>query len=742
MRFIRGTSLSRLLPLSCALSLLCSNSASAQGPQYEVIHAFQSAPGDARAPLLASGGKLYGLTGIGGAHGVGAVFTAQPTAGGGLDVSFLHEFDRSQGGASFAGLIEGGDGAFYGTTPAHAAHGLGSIFRITPAGAFSVLHAFSGPDGARPQASLVYASDGNFYGTTLSGGANDRGTVFRLSPAGTLTTLHSFSGDSGAPRTSLVQAGDGALYGTTNWFEGTTASRFSVFRIALDGTFATVHEFGSLESPAGPLTLGPDGDLYGVYTFIFAWPNFFKITTSGEFSVIRQSPGGIEGSPEQRLIVASDGNFYGTSPHGGEHGRGSAFKLTPGGEFSIIHHFTEAEGAAHSGLTVLDGVFFGVTANGGVANHGAVFQMTGAGSTTLMYEFGGNDGETPTHAPTLLANGTLFGTTLRGGARAVGTIYRITAGGQFSTLHSFSEVDGSLPYGRLTLADDGYLYGTTIGGGCHGRGTIFRVEPLSGTFSMVHCFAPTEGRVPFASLLQASDGKLYGTTASGGTFDQGTMFSFSLSGVLTIIHSFGSSFPYIGQYQHPMGPVVESADGNFYGTTFGLWGGSIFRMTPDGLVSTVTATPPTFSCCPLDLVAGLHFASDLTDTPSGDLYAVGYRSDGFGVLLKASRTWIWVPPILTPTPIAVPPGPVGSPPMQAADGYFYGVTSEHPGGTGSIYRIDLNGDGAVTTLKVLSESEGSAPLGRMVQGPDGRLYGTTPSGGAGGRGVVFSFRPE
>jgi uncharacterized repeat protein (TIGR03803 family) len=134
----------------------------------------------------------------------------------------LHSFSGSPGeGANpVAGLVQGGDGDFYGTTGLGGEHYLGTIFKITSAGSLTTLHSFSGAsgDGAAPLAGLVQGSDGNFYGATALGGAHYLGTIFKISPSGSLITLHSFSGSPGEgadPVSAVVQASDGDFYGAT-----------------------------------------------------------------------------------------------------------------------------------------------------------------------------------------------------------------------------------------------------------------------------------------------------------------------------------------------------------------------------------------------------------------------------------------------------------------------------------------------------------------------------------------------
>lgn len=143
-----------------------------------------------------------------------------------------------------AGLIQATDGNFYGTTSAGGYDLAGTIFRITPGGTLTTLYFFSGTAGVGPHAGLIQASDGNLYGTA-GGGAYGGGTVFQMTPSGTVTTLYSFCPQAGCadgtePFGGLIQASDGALYGTTAagganlcTFAGFTGSCGTVFKLTL-----------------------------------------------------------------------------------------------------------------------------------------------------------------------------------------------------------------------------------------------------------------------------------------------------------------------------------------------------------------------------------------------------------------------------------------------------------------------------------------------------------------------------
>ncbi len=191
-------------------------------------------------------GNFYGTTYQGGTNGVGSVFRMTPA---GVYTNF-HTFGSSpfDGRQPFAALVQGSDSNFYGTTYYGGTNGVGTVFRITPAGAYSILYSFDGfpNDGAQPEAALIHAGDGNFYGTTIAGGTNGLGTVFRFNPASGETNLYTFGGsptDGVEPNAALVQGSDGNLYGTT--YGGGSNSVGTVFRISLGGNYTSLYSFGS-----------------------------------------------------------------------------------------------------------------------------------------------------------------------------------------------------------------------------------------------------------------------------------------------------------------------------------------------------------------------------------------------------------------------------------------------------------------------------------------------------------------
>ena len=158
---------------------------------------------------------------------------------------------------------------------------------------------------------------------------------------------------------------------------------------------------------------------------------------------------------------------------------------------------------------------------------GTIFEITPAGQLTPLYSFGFSDGAFPYAGLIQATNGNFYGTTSAGGTNGQGTVFGITQSGQLTTLYNFCSqsncADGSLPYAGLIQASDGNLYGTTQDGGASGYGTTFGIT-LDGQLSTLHSFDLTDGAYPDGGLLELN-GDLYGTPYFGGTRLDGTVFS-------------------------------------------------------------------------------------------------------------------------------------------------------------------------------------------------------------------------
>ena len=368
----------------------------------------------------------------------------------------------------------------------------------------------------------------------------------------------------------------------------------------------------------------------------------------------------------------------------------------------------------------------------GVILSGAI--AISAQTLTTLYSFHGSDGSNPYAGLMQANNGNLYGTTSAGGANSDGTVFEITTSGTLTTLHNFNgfnPTDGSQPYGGLIQATDGNLYGTTNRGGSHNVGIVYRIT-TSGTMRALHDldYQP-DGALPYAALVQATNGAFYGTASDGGG-SEGTVFEVTSFGQFIPIYQFG------GDGGSPVAGLVQASNGNFYGAA-SFYGqylcGTLFEVTPSGGFTLLHTFDGHDGCYP---------QATLVQGTDGNLYGVA-SAGGAGNGYNAG-TFFNITPSGTFTLLHVFDRTDGTSPtgalIQAADGSFYGTTQY--GGTyneGTIFKVTPTG--TVTTLYSFCPqthcNDGANPYAGLILGSDGVFYGTTYNGGGGNHGTVFSL---
>lgn len=289
-----------------------------------VVHTFQSSgprggfPNGAYpvvALLQGPDSALYGVTLEGGAHNFGVFYRLTRTGA----YQVLYNFCSVSGCPDGPGPVTlASDGNFYGA-------GSSTIFRMTPQGVWSVLHALD-PTTEGTASTLMQASDGNFYGTgALSG---DHATIFRVTPAGQFTILQEFSYPVQLT-CRLIQASDGNLYGATNG----SGPGGGIFRMDLAGNLQFIHEMTDNEgfSPV-QLLQASDGNIWGLSDYRDG--SFFAITLDGVSITSAPFTCGTTGCTPQGMIEGRDGNFYGSAMNGGfmpgKNPIGTVFKIAAG----------------------------------------------------------------------------------------------------------------------------------------------------------------------------------------------------------------------------------------------------------------------------------------------------------------------------------------------------------------------------------------------------------------------------
>ncbi len=699
-----------------------------------VLQSFKGADGEAPYGSLvqASNGDFYGTTLSGGANDLaGTLFKITPSGA----FTTLFSFATTNGSPA-AGLTLDMEGNFYGTTTSGGISNAGTVFKLAADGTFSSLYSFTGgDDGGYPDGGLLLASDGNFYGTTSQGGAYGgtygNGTVFRISPDGDLLTLAQFDGYQGAnPESALIQGTDGKLYGTAEYggpgYEGPILGGGDgvIYRLSIDSPLEITRQPRAQTAFAGD-TVSFDVAVFGSLPVSYQWQedgtNLYdggNVSGSGSpvltlgnvtpadmasYSVVVSNVyGSITSAVAMfQIMIAPPSIVSGPVSQTVLAGTTVSFEVQVNGDAPLFYQWQEngtnlADGGNLSGtatptLTIASatvansGIYSVVVSNAlnSVSSGGAaltVLPITVPGANLSILHLFNADANSynPEAGVVQGVDGNFYGTSLNGGSQQYGAVFKLSPAGALSVLHSFTNgPDGVTPFAGLIQAADGNLYGASFQGVSSFYGTIFRLK-TSGAFSPLYSFGGVpDGGNALGSLIQGLDGKLYGAASTGGSNDFGTLFSLTTNGVFAPLWSFASIN---GSY--PAGPLLQAGDGKLYGTT-ALGGsnnlGTVFVISTNG-----------------------EFAS----LASFDYTRGAFPSNGL---------------------------------IQAVDGSFYGTASAGGtnGGGGTVFRLTT--DGTLTVLHSFAFQDGAVPVGGLVQSSDGYLYGTTSLGGVNGLGSVFQF---
>ncbi len=736
-----------------------------------------------------SDGSLAGTTSGDGANNAGCAFTISPLGA----LTFLHQFGdvtvTNDGLNPSSNLIRGSNGDFYGTTSQGGSKGKGTVFELSSSG-ITILHSFGDSpvpnDGLNPTAGLLQGLDGNFYGTTPAGGSAGQGTVFEITTQGE-KILHSFGDgsvthDGAVPQVGLVQDAQGNFYGTTS--SGGTSNQGTVYKIDAQGNVSILYSFSQATAvsyssgaaysisgsggydPNSRLLVGSDGNLYGTTaSSSCGYGALYKISPQGRETVLhyfgdgtvtndgKELPPGNTSTAagENELIQGSDGNIYGTTSAGGAAGEGTFFEMTLAGQVTILHSFGDGsvtnDGAVPTAGVIQgqDGSFYGTTSAGGEIGLGTVFKestnlpaitsglaVNGAVGVDFTYQIRATLSPTSyaqTGLPPGLAldstTGQIFGLPMTTGTTNVTLSVTNGAGTSTATLvitilppptitsvlSEFASTTAAFAY-PITASESPTSYNATglpaglsinpATGVISGTPTVtgkFAVAisatnlagtdtqtltlvitgtapSLSQAYVQIHNFdtgaVGNEGTFP-ATLVAGPSSTLYGVTLQGGANGGGTICSLSASGQASVVAGFGHALE-----SNPQG-IIQDAAGNFYGTT--QYGGSagkgtIFKVTPAG-VETLLHT----------------FGSDPSATNDG-------ASPQAGLIL-------------------------------ASDGNFYGTT-EYGGSKGQGTIFQMTPAGVVTTVHSFGDgtvnNDGANPVAALVE-VNGVMYGTTLGGG-------------
>jgi uncharacterized repeat protein (TIGR03803 family) len=647
--------------------------------------------------------------------------------------------------------------ALFGVTEKGGSDGIGVIFKCNPDGSgyediynFRYTHKESEPLYTR----LIQASDGKLYGVTYAGGLNNLGCLFSYDiSTGMDSTLLSFNGANGAyPSGSLMQASNGLIYGMTS--VGGTNNKGVIFNFDIvTGKDSVLLNFNGVTdgyNPYGGLVQASNGKLYGT-TYYGGLNNegtyfMFNPGTHKDSMIINGCAGGCSfGNPTGSLIVGNTGYLYGMTTNSTVvGGTGSIEYINPTTNYAndLYGFLASGPGTPYGDLIeAKNNVFYGFTYTGASPySQGLLFSYKApSAAITPLVTFTGLNGSYPTGSLVQASNGLLYGMTSRGGVNGYGVLFSLdTTTNTITKRLDFNWQNGAYPEGSLMQASDGKLYGMTSAGGAgtYGTGVLFYFDPSTNKDSVLFSFytAPY-GVNPVNGLIQANNGLLYGTTISGGTQgsyggQDGVLFSIDPN---TYQYNVEADFnDAVGAY--PFGGLIQASNGLLYGMT--NQGG---KYTDGTLYSFDIITKKDTALWNGSSTPGQRPYGKLFQDTNGLLYGMciygGFYSDG--TLLNFNTV------SNVGTPLIDFNGTDGSDPyaglIKASDGKLYGTTTA--GGVsnfGCIINYDISAN-KENMLISFSGPDGEYPYGDLIQDTNGLIYGMTTSGGLYNKGVLFSY---
>jgi len=689
---------------------------------------------------------LWGFNSYGGSGGYGNIYNIKP------DSTTISHYDLrgiSGGGAQYSHLVQGTNGLLYGLTYGYGTYGDGVIFSCdTNLNNYTVLHNFNTASGKNPCASLLLAKDGKFYGTANGGGKNALGVLFSFDPVTlTYTDEYDFAKTTGnTPRGSLIQLANGKLFGMAN--TGGSASVGAIFSFdPVTKVYTDLYNFNTTTSgdgPNGDLVQAANGKLYGTtggggtnslgtlfsfdtgthaYTVLY---NFTSTTDGGGcYTLMKAASGKLYGegrygiftftpatntynyifvfnqSPSEggsgALIQLADGKLYGISNGFGTYTNGMVYSFDTGTyAYTVIANVGIHDGSQAGGslLYTPNNRLYAITGAGGAGKAGTILEYDMSGNKLKQINFNTfNITTTPFGTPLLASNGLIYGMASADNQYNDGIIFSFNPVTKvFADAHDFNDTLGKDPSGSLMQASNGLLYGMTAEGGANSTGVIFSFDPNTGAYADVYDFNSATGAGPtIEALCQASNGLLYGDCENGGKNGKGCLFSFNTATkVYTDIYDFNSS------EGNPMGTIIQATNGKLYGTASAAtslingWDGYIYSYN----INTATFT-------------------DAYDFGNGGGLMGEYPNAG---LCQSSTGKLYVPVCYG--------GTIGWANGEDADGTL----------------ISLDSLGKNTTvLHDFNDTNGGEPTWNVIQANDGRLYGTVQGGLTYGAGMIYQY---
>jgi len=533
--------------------------------------------------MQASNGKLYGTTNIGGNFNAGTIFEYNLSS-----ATLTKVFDFNTGNATGSNpkgnLIESTNGKLYGLAQSGGNNGVGTIFEFDPStNIFTKKINLTVWSGEQPAGSLLEANNGKMYFLAILGGTNSLGSLVEYDPTLNFMLkkcdLSSLTG--GKPTGSLIQASNGKLYGLTS--EGGANNFGTIIEYDITNNILTkLFDFNGASSgstPRGSLVQHPNGKLYGLTRggginnrgTIFS----FDYITSSFTNLFDFETGNSTGNyPDGSVSISSNGNLIGLTSYGGLTNDGTIFEFdintstfTKKLDFENRYNGNSAMGGSMVSYT--NNLILGQLNAGGNFNNGTIIEFDVSNNTfTKKVDFNNLvNGQAPRGPLVSYTNGLFYGVTNLGGANNLGTIfeYNPSTGTLIKKIDLTGLSNGANPQSTMVMANNGLLYGLTQLGGINDDGIIYEYNPNTNVLVKKMDFNDvTTGRMPFAIMCLASNGKFYGTARNGGSAGQGTLFEYDY---ITNTYSLLVNFTGTLTGSSPNGELIEAQNGKIYGLT-------------------------------------------------------------------------------------------------------------------------------------------------------------------------------
>ncbi len=678
------------------------------GSNYTVEHHFVKQDGsDSKTSNLTEiSGKLYGVLSEGGNFTKGLLFEFDLTTSA---FTIKHHFDQLSGYPGGGSLLLGQDGKLYGLGRG-GINNQGVIYCYDPAtNLYTKKTDLSSLTGTYPGGSLIQLSSGLMYGLTLMGGTNNLGTLFQYDPtANTITKKADYTSVATwvRPNSELTLALNGKIYGTT-----------------------------------------PGGGTNGMGTIFEFNPATDFFTKRFDFST---SINGV--NPMGSLIEAANGKLYGAAAGGTNFNSGVLFEFDPVSfTYQKKYDLALVDGRLPTGIFLngLGGLLYGLTNSGGTKNGGSLFSFDPVtGTFVKKINLGGSQtiGARPNGGLIIASDGNYYGMTIAGGSGGKGTLFKydpVTALA-IPKYHFNEALNGKTPVEQLVIAPNGKLYGGTSQGGAFNRGVLFEFDPVTHIYIKKLDFDTINGLSYGVSMMRSVNGKLYGTCEYCGTNGGGILFQYDPATNI-YIKKIDFGITSIGHF--PTGTLIEASDGNLYGCLHGFLGGAAGAQPGDGDGMVYQYNKTNNTVTPkidfLNQNEGRPLSS-LVQTADGKIY--GTTTDNY-FDVNAGSVFQFDPVlnnhIFTANFLSSSWGGRPTALINGNNGKLYGIAKTTPSNyTSVLFEYDLISNSILNKVNVSQNLGFLETFNSISLAADGIVYGVTIYGGSKDSGSVFRFNPS